>query len=543
MHNSFENFGRVFFALCKSVDTPYSLSAWLRFKDRKAFLELPPIDAARYDTPFSFAKDYLIQCYASKMRDVKLDDRDLATEALIGFISDEERNRTTNERLSSLSSVPGGPDVERWIFIAQRKIAKVLGPFRLSNVLKCCFGNGATDALPRARARRDQKYVSRFTVTASASRWARIFTDTSPLWQDFTVLKPDVVPGNVFDTVPKSVKTDRTIAKEPLLNGYLQQGVHVYIRSRLLKFGIDLRDSSRNQYLASRAYCDGWSTLDLRSASNSVTRELVWLLLPIDWAAYLDDLRSSHTQLPDGSWHENQMFSSMGNAFTFELETLIFWALSSQFGEVAVYGDDIVCRRTSYDDTVRCLRFFGFEVNLEKSFKEGNFFESCGKHYFKGCDVTPAYQKDDPMRSLIDRVRAHNRLFRWTRRIYGVDNVGVAISAMESLKRVEKGVFGPPVRDGDPFFFTTNEGLYHAKDRQYHRYLVSLVPLLPRRSAVQSGAYLWWLDSKQFESSDKRLTESSDALETSFYQKDPKRDRVRYVERWMKYHPWRFDGT
>jgi hypothetical protein len=116
----------------------------------------------------------------------------------------------------------------------------------------------------------------------------------------------------------------------------------------------------------------------------------------------------------------------MGNAFTFELETLIFWALSQactenskvHSGVVKVYGDDIIVHRDVYDDLVYVLNYCGFRVNETKSFRSGPFYESCGRHYFNCFDVTPVYQKK-MVNSSEECIRFHNRLVKWGVRIYG----------------------------------------------------------------------------------------------------------------------------
>jgi len=169
---------------------------------------------------------------------------------------------------------------------------------------------------------------------------------------------------------------------------------------------------------ASRAYTDGLATLDLKAASDSMSIELVYELLPFDWADFLDSIRSRKAALPSGETITLEKFSSMGNGFTFELESLIFWAISSSVAslmeskeEILVYGDDIICSQFIAKEVVQALAFIGFQTNLEKSFLEGNFYESCGKHYFQGEDVTPIYQKElvcfDP-----ETVRCGNRLLR-----------------------------------------------------------------------------------------------------------------------------------
>jgi len=72
----------------------------------------------------------------------------------------------------------------------------------------------------------------------------------------------------------------------------------------------------------------------------------------------------------------------MGNGFTFPLETLIFWALTravcGSTATVSAYGDDIICPSDRAEDVIAVLTEVGFSVNLEKSFWNGPFRESCG---------------------------------------------------------------------------------------------------------------------------------------------------------------------
>lgn len=107
----------------------------------------------------------------------------------------------------------------------------------------------------------------------------------------------------------------------------------------------------------------------------------------------------------------------MGNGFTFELESLLFWAAAKAASEhvgnqgpVGIYGDDIIVAQSASEVLITFLEDLGFEVNLEKSFTEGLFFESCGKHYFRGVDVTPVFQKQRVDNDL-ELLRLANRIF------------------------------------------------------------------------------------------------------------------------------------
>jgi hypothetical protein len=142
--------------------------------------------------------------------------------------------------------------------------------------------------------------------------------------------------------------------------------------------------------------------------------EVVRELLPDNWFKLLDDLRSKFTLWPDGSYRWNEKFSSMGNGFTFELESLIFLAIcESVCGDgVTVYGDDIVIPTEYYSATCEALALFGFLVNEKKSFSSGHFRESCGGDFIRGVSVTPVYLRDS-IRNLQDVVLLHNQIRRW----------------------------------------------------------------------------------------------------------------------------------
>lgn len=207
-----------------------------------------------------------------------------------------------------------------------------------------------------------------------------------------------VVKGSKFITVPKTAKTDRGICIEPGLNMYVQLGIGAYIRKRLSFIGLDISHQDRNQELARRAYKCNFATIDLSAASDSISRVLVERALPPDWVSLLSSCRSYNTVI-NGVAKPLEKFSSMGNGFTFELETLLFYALckviipSHFHSDISVYGDDIIVPQEYANDLIEALEFLGFRVNQQKSFLAGNFFESCGTDWFKGVNVRPFYLK------------------------------------------------------------------------------------------------------------------------------------------------------
>jgi hypothetical protein len=222
-----------------------------------------------------------------------------------------------------------------------------------------------------------------------------------------------VVNYNKVTFVPKTAQMHRAIAVEPLMNVFLQLGVGDLLTRKLAKQGLNLRSQARNQLLARAG--SNWGgvpdlrpvTLDLSMASDTLSIELVRELLPEEWFNLLDDLRS-----PSGMMDNVEVpyakFSSMGNGFTFQLESMIFYALTcavaKQLGfphrkvnadssSIAVYGDDIICPAGMALVLVDVLTYSGFVLNPDKSFLFGPFRESCGTDWFEGRDVRPLYLK------------------------------------------------------------------------------------------------------------------------------------------------------
>jgi hypothetical protein len=136
----------------------------------------------------------------------------------------------------------------------------------------------------------------------------------------------------------------------------------------------------------------------------------------------LDAHRSARVRLPDGSISYMEKFSSMGNGFTFELETLIFWALArSVCGRqetVSVYGDDVILPSVRLESYRQLCGYCGLTLNSKKSFNSGYFRESCGAHAFNGKDAKPVYLRSR-IRVLLDIFKAANQLRRLASQLNG----------------------------------------------------------------------------------------------------------------------------
>lgn len=471
--------GRIYFALCKAADTPVSLGMWLRFKNEEfSQLVSKSVEPSQYISRDLFERDYLVVKYLSKYKDLPTG-IDIEKVALESWKDAEHQCAKTNETIR-LGRIRGfSPRVEAVLFTAKRKIASLLGRFDLVEAVDGCrWGPGSTFSLKGEYATLSDKIRENpITVTHRALPYIRTLIESDPHWCR-AMLEADVVGplsllpvcftavrGCRATLVDKSAKTKRAIAIEPTGNIFLQLGLGAVLRKRLKRVGIDLDDQTRNQDLALQgSITNGLATIDLSSASDTVSRELVFELLPLDWSLYMDQIRSPELTWDKKTWLKLEKFSSMGNGFTFELESLIFWSLTSACAEVlqveeaiGIFGDDIICSSRISPLLLEVLSLCGFSTNKEKSFVTGYFRESCGKHFWNGYDVTPAYQKEFPGKPE-EIYRTCNRLYRYASRhtAYGpiANRSWVSASWLSAIEVVcelaHKGSFFPRRRGKTP---------------------------------------------------------------------------------------------
>lgn len=398
--------------LCETIDTPYSLAAslCLQYQEWGEYLALK-LDPANYEDPGNFAADYLVSQVLRKHPDMPLG-IDRYAVALQSFKDSEEQCRLTNLRLDT-SKDPR-------IHSVAREVDRILGPLRRADLdyVEDQFrhGGGATTGVRGQGSTASSKYDTRLHLTVGLIPFYRSILGEQ--WWEYHRSPAEVVEGNKFTTVPKTALTDRGICIEPTLNMYCQLGIGALLRNRLRKVGINLNSQDRNRYLASVAEFSKLATIDLSAASDSVATSLILHLFSEPWVELLSICRSDHC-LIDGAWHELYKWSSMGNGYTFELESLIFLAVCNSVvpkGErdrVSVFGDDIIVPQQYAVEVIDTLNLLGFKVNVSKSFLAGSFFESCGHDYFKGVNVRPFHLKQED--SIPFALQAANklRLYCW----------------------------------------------------------------------------------------------------------------------------------
>lgn len=249
--------------------------------------------------------------------------------------------------------------------------------------------------------------------------------------------------ANKVTTVPKDGRQDRPIAIEPRLNLMLQLGVDGFIRKRLKRWGIDMDSQVVNQYLAYegsiRKDADSPVTIDLSNASDTISLRLVKLLFPQEWYDYLCATRCRFGLMPDGSKLRYSKLSSMGNGYTFAVETLIFSAtcyaamkvsgIKWSHDNVSVFGDDIIVPQSASSALINLLQACGLEVNETKSFLDGNVRESCGSDWVSGVNMRPVFVKTIP-ETVCDLYTVRNLILRWGK-------LHIASAMLESTSYIE----------------------------------------------------------------------------------------------------------
>ncbi|DAD50446.1 TPA_asm: RNA-directed RNA polymerase, partial [ssRNA phage Zoerhiza.4_7] len=255
-----------------------------------------------------------------------------------------------------------------------------------------------------------------------------------------------IVDASRYSFVNKTRTVARGICTEPTINMWFQLGMGRVLEERLKSFfriGLSTQPD-RNRELAQAGSVNGnLSTIDLESASDSLGLPMLEYMLPRSFLAMLKGIRCPKTILPNGSELTLNMVSTMGNGFTFPLQTMLFAAVvrgvanwygvrlhSKNFG---VFGDDIICPRKITHTVERVLSLLGFSVNTSKTYVEGPFRESCGTDYYLGINVRGVYIKK--LHSQQDLCVAINTLNRWSAKTGVILNRTVTL-LVSGLKRL-----------------------------------------------------------------------------------------------------------
>jgi hypothetical protein len=332
-------------------------------------------------------------------------DAELERKAINGF-------NQTQSRLAKLDITKHDASTSLVLDLAANYIAKVLGKYDDEEHRSLCrFGRRASVGVPARQACEAARWELPISGSYEQISWflREIEDDTAvqtyfgkqmaersysgPLFQEVSSLK--------LALVPKTFKSLRSIMPNTTIGSYMSDGLGRMIRKRLKRKGYDISKLQvEHRSLARLASISGINaTADLSSASDSISDVLVQRLFPADWYEVLRQSRIGFVRLPDGSRVRSLTHCTMGIGYTFPLQTLIFLALlvairTLYFGRadrsyISVYGDDLIFPSAMYNLVAFHFEQLGFIVNIDKTYYEGKFRESCGGDYYHGVDVRP----------------------------------------------------------------------------------------------------------------------------------------------------------
>lgn len=400
------------------------------------------VSPSSYNSRDDFAKDYLLASLVKKYQGFRIPGLDRRARAFEKWRAAEESCSRVNFFLRSLLDGQGIPYPHRVVeilYLAQRKVSKILGSVDFDYIREHCrFGPGSDLSTDGDFTSSYNKYRTKGSATPwILDTFSEVFSEDRR--EDY-LHECEFVTSNRLSFVPKNAKIDRSICTEPRWNIYLQLGIGELINQRLLRYGLDVKLQFRNQELARIAHVFGLATIDISSASDCVAKSLVLFLLPDDWSDLLFKSRSP-SAIYRGRRYLLEKISSMGNGYTFPLESLIFFALAESTADfcdaprvIGTFGDDLVIPDEIYPQFTEVLSYLGFDVNNEKSFRKGRFHESCGKDYFDGVDVRPFFLKKR-VSTVLDLYILANQISEYSRRL-------PAVSQALDLKTVRDYVIG-----------------------------------------------------------------------------------------------------
>lgn len=416
--------------LLEDLGTPLSLSAAIKLRegDWDGILEMNP-DPRSYLDADSYSRDAAACAILRKLENLP-SSHDRRGAALQKWWAGERACYRTNERLQRYLPEnrlfdDGSAAVRSFLDRCRKIILDWIG-YGPDDLWVGRFGPGATFSNRGGKTTVPDKMSSDPSLTRDAvwclPQWLNTQWGAALAQRNGEL---SFVPGNRFTTVPKTAKTDRSIAVEPSINVFYQLALGRQLRQRLARrprrirkgdttsykdfagWDLDRAQEVHRQVAEASSVTREYATLDLSNASDTVAKVLVKILLPRLWFQALDDLRSKKT-LVDGRWVVLEKFSSMGNGFTFELETIIFAAIACAVTrecggmgllgcDVFVFGDDIIVKNDVARPLKPVLEFLGFELNVDKTyFDDVPFRESCGGDYFSGKPVRPYFLKECP---------------------------------------------------------------------------------------------------------------------------------------------------
>lgn len=351
------------------------------------------------------------------------------------LLTAEERERATFDKfmehqLSMSSGRPHSVVAHRVLQRARKIIRGILGKYSEEEMFAYVqYGKRAASGVPAKHAYLDVK-MGNSSCSVSQSRVFGRYLKTDAVFADYyslylsEVMCNDFFPESMHRTayrqgndlppfwfgsndgfvdtlamtnVPKSYKIDRGIVPTTVIGTLFTGAIGRYIREKC-KMIFDIRKLQTKHRIWAKRYSETkkYVTADLSNASNSFPAWIINALVPRDWYHALSELRIPNYSYKDQTYF-GMSYMMMGIGYTFDLETLLFYAIVKAVEEllelpsrrISVYGDDLIYHRDLHRHLVYVLDKLGFTINEDKTFVWEPFRESCGGDYYRGIDVRP----------------------------------------------------------------------------------------------------------------------------------------------------------
>jgi hypothetical protein len=425
----------VSYAFFEELNTPFSLrcSILLRYGEYKQLVDSKAVIHGN-----NTHEDIAAEAWLAKYKGFTHSDLDPEAEARRQFNDAEQRCRVTNHRVRSYLKSENDEDSSLLASLRriQETIYAVLGEFSPGEWLeKSGFGPGVNAGVEtRGATSPYHKMLAGPIFSGPDLQFAQGLLKHVPGWADASAKPVKAALGDELDFVDKNAKTKRSILITCALNLYFQKGIGAMIRHRMKRIGIDLSGNKTSEgepfggqlfhrkmaRMASRSWSH-LATVDLKAASDTIAIAVVRALFPPRWYSAMASVSARQYIPRKGERVPTRLhkFAAMGNGFTFELESLLFYAITkealrgtrSDITDLTVYGDDIIMPSIGIPRFLILCDFLGFQVNEDKTHITGKFRESCGGNYYDGEEVVTLYWKEpvtgmQSLYGLTNRVRA-----------------------------------------------------------------------------------------------------------------------------------------
>lgn len=289
--------------------------------------------------------------------------------------------------------------------LARCYIKRVLGQYNEEEILPYCqFSRNGTVGFSGEDVYLDRKIFPGCSPsgTLTEHRWFKQhLLGDRVLWQMIAMnyaVTPNVIGSLKQVNVPKTALIKRPVCPNSLIGSYRSIGIGELIREKMSDAGIDLNHlQEEHRRLAKRASRRmHLVTADIAGGSLNFTSSIMNRLYPRDWFCAMKYGRTSYMDIGDRTvW--SPAFMAMGIGFTFTAMSLAFHAillairqLSKLDGRISVFGDDLIYPIKMHHYVVGVFNDLNIPINMDKTFTDLPFRESCGGDYYDHVDVRPA---------------------------------------------------------------------------------------------------------------------------------------------------------